>query len=62
VVALDLGETRTGVAISDPGGILARPLEVVPSERLSRYLETLLAEEGIMVILVGRLSGETSFE
>jgi putative Holliday junction resolvase len=58
---LDLGEVRTGVAISDPGGSLARPLEVVPSDRLSQYLRTLLAEEGITEVVVGipkTLSGE----
>ena len=58
---MDLGEVRTGVAISDPGGSLARPLEVVPSDRLSQYLCTLLAEEGITEVVVGipkSLSGE----
>ncbi|HEX2109307.1 MAG TPA: RuvX/YqgF family protein, partial [Rubrobacteraceae bacterium] len=65
VAALDLGEARTGVAISDPGGMLARPLQVVPSERLIGYLETLLGNEGITVILVGvprRLGGGVGFQ
>ncbi len=56
---------RTGVAISDPGGVLARPLEVVSSEQLAGYLETLLADEGISKILVGvpkTLSGDTGFQ
>jgi putative Holliday junction resolvase len=38
---------------------------VVPSERLARYLETLLADEGITEILVGvpkTLSGEAGFQ
>jgi putative Holliday junction resolvase len=62
---LDLGEARTGVAISDPGGMLALPLQVVPSERLIGYLETLLGNEGITEILVGvprRLGGEAGFQ
>ena len=62
---MDLGEARTGVAISDPGGMLARPLQVVPSERLIGYLETLLGNEGITEILVGvprRLGGEAGFQ
>ncbi len=29
VIALDYGSARTGVAISDPSGTIARPLEVV---------------------------------
>lgn len=41
------------MAISDPGGSLARPLEIVPSHRLTRYLGTLLAEEGIREVVVG---------
>ena len=41
------------MAISDLGGSLAWPLEVVPSHRLTRYLGTLLAEEGIREVLVG---------
>ncbi|CAA9449603.1 MAG: hypothetical protein AVDCRST_MAG80-2121 [uncultured Rubrobacteraceae bacterium] len=53
------------MAISDPGGSLARPLEVVPSDRLTEYLGTLLAEEGITEILVGipkTLGGEVGFQ
>jgi putative pre-16S rRNA nuclease len=63
--ALDLGEARTGVAVSDPGGSLARPLEVVPSERLTEYLDTLLAQEGITEVVVGlprTLDGEVGFQ
>jgi putative Holliday junction resolvase len=53
------------VAIADPGGVLARPLEVVPSERLSGYLQNLVADEGITEILVGvpnTLGGEAGFQ
>ena len=45
--------------------MLARPLQVVPSERLVGYLETLLGTEGITEILVGvprRLGGEVGFQ
>ena len=65
LVALDIGEARTGVAISDPDGILARPLEVVPSDRLTEYLRTLLTEEGVSEVLVGvpkTLGGEVGFQ
>jgi putative Holliday junction resolvase len=65
VVALDLGEVRTGVAISDPGGSLARPLEVVPSDQLMGHLHELLAKEGVKEILVGvpkTLGGEVGFQ
>lgn len=47
--------------MSDPGGSLARPLEVVPSDRLSRYLRALVIEQGITEVVVGvpkTLAGE----
>ena len=65
MAALDLGEARTGVAISDPGGSLARPLDVVPSDELTEYLRGLLAEEGVGEVVVGvpkTLVGESGFQ
>ena len=62
---MDLGEAYSGVAISDPGRSLARPLEVLPSEKLTEYLRTLLAEEGITEVVVGvpkTLGGELGFQ
>lgn len=53
------------MAISDPGGSLARPLEVVPSDRLTEYLGRLLSEEGVAEVLVGlpkTLKGEVGFQ
>jgi putative Holliday junction resolvase len=56
VLALDYGSARTGVAVSDPTGTLARPLGVVEragSEAgLARVLE-LAREEGVELIVVG---------
>ncbi len=51
------------MAISD--GILARPLEVVPSDWLMEYLDTLLVEEGITEVVVGvpkTLEGEVGLQ
>lgn len=64
IVALDLGEVRTGVAVSDPGATIARPLEVVPSEELSAYLGDLV-REGVAEVVVGvpkTLGGEVGFQ
>lgn len=41
VLALDYGSARTGVAVSDPTGTLARPLEVVEQASTSAGLERL---------------------
>jgi putative Holliday junction resolvase len=65
VLALDLGEVYTGVAISDPGVTLARPLEVVSSDRLEEYLRALQTEEDVSEIVVGiprTLGGEVGFQ
>lgn len=56
VLALDYGSARTGVAVSDPTGTVARPLGVVEragSETgLARVLE-LARDEGVERIVVG---------
>ena len=56
---------RTGVAVSDPGGVLASPRDVVPSGDLSTYLRRLVDEEGVYEVVVGvprTLGGEVGFQ
>jgi len=56
VVALDYGAARTGVAISDPTGTLARPLSVVEkaaTERGLAELRDLIAREQAERVVVG---------
>ena len=56
VVALDYGSARTGVAVSDPTGTIARPLGVVEraaSEAGLARLAELVREEGAELIVVG---------
>ena len=43
VLALDYGSARTGVAVSDPSGTVARPVGVVARVRSDRGREELLA-------------------
>jgi putative Holliday junction resolvase len=64
VLALDFGSARTGVAISDPTGTVARPVEVVERATtdagLARIVE-LVREHGVERVVVGlplTLSGE----
>jgi putative Holliday junction resolvase len=60
-----MGEVRTGIAVSDPEGVIARPLEVVPSADLSDSLRRLIHEEGISEIVVGvprTLRGDLGFQ
>ena len=56
VVALDFGRARTGVAVSDPTGTLARPLGVVEraaTEAGLARLAQLVREEGAEQVVVG---------
>jgi putative pre-16S rRNA nuclease len=56
---------RTGVAVSDTGRVIARPLEVVPSADLSGFLGRLVREEDVSEIVVGipkTLGGDVGFQ
>ncbi len=56
---------RTGIAVSDPDGLIARPLEVVPSAELGEALGRMVGEEGVSEIVVGvpkTLGGEVGFQ
>ena len=56
---------RTGVAVSDDEGLIARPLEVVPTIDLMNYLGRLVREDGVSEIVVGvpkTMGGEVGFQ
>jgi putative holliday junction resolvase len=56
VVALDYGSARTGVAVSDPTGTLARPIGVIERAGTEAGLERLvelIASEGAERVVVG---------
>jgi putative Holliday junction resolvase len=56
VVALDYGSARTGIAVSDPTGTLARPVGVVErvgTEAGLEQLVRLIASEGAERVVVG---------
>jgi putative Holliday junction resolvase len=58
-LAVDVGSVRVGVARSDPGGVLATPLTVLPSgpgakaEQARAELARLAADQGAMEVIVG---------
>ena len=57
ILALDVGERHTGVAISDPTGTIARPLETVhhhSRQRLVAAVTALVAEHDVGAVVVGR--------
>jgi putative Holliday junction resolvase len=56
VVALDYGSAKTGVAVSDPTGTLARPIGVIERAGTEAGLERLvelIASEGAERVVVG---------
>ncbi len=56
VLALDYGSARTGVAVSDPTGTVARPLEIVEradSDAGLARLAQLVREEEVELVVVG---------
>ena len=56
ILALDYGQARTGVAVSDPTGELARPLEIVERAATDAGLDRLaaiVAEEAAEKVVVG---------
>ena len=56
IVAVDYGSARTGVAVSDPTGTLARPVGVIERAATAAGLERLvelIAEEGAERVVVG---------
>ena len=56
VLAIDHGTKRMGIALSDPSGMIALPLEFVPAEPFNAFLErlkTLIREKEVEMILVG---------
>lgn len=53
ILALDIGDRWTGVAISDPLGILPRPYDTSKTSDLYTFLEKVITKENISTIIVG---------
>jgi len=53
ILALDIGDRWTGVAISDPLGILSRPYATSKTVELNSFLEKTIEKEHISIIVVG---------
>jgi putative Holliday junction resolvase len=56
VLAIDHGTKRMGIALSDPSGMIAQPLEFVPAEPFAGFLTRLkeiLKEKEVDLIIIG---------
>lgn len=52
-LGIDYGKARVGVAVSDPLGIFASPLETVPSAKIIEYLQKYALSETVERFVVG---------
>ncbi|WP_162341549.1 Holliday junction resolvase RuvX [Cyclobacterium salsum] len=53
ILAIDLGTKRTGLAVTDPLGMVANPLETIPTHNLFNYLKLYLEKEEVTAIVIG---------
>lgn len=63
LIAIDYGTKRTGLAVTDPLGIIASPLETVETKQLERYLADYFKREDVATIVVGyprQMNGQPS--
>lgn len=53
IIGIDYGSARVGLAVSDPLGIFASPLETVPAAKIIDYLQKFAASETIVRFVLG---------
>lgn len=53
ILAIDFGNKRTGIAVTDPLQIIASPLETVPTHTLIEYLKAYFLSEDVEKIVLG---------
>lgn len=53
IMALDYGAKRTGIAVTDPLGIIATPLDAIPSHTLMDFLKAYFEKEDVTEVVIG---------
>ena len=56
VLGIDYGERRIGLALSDPMGIIAKPLGIIDRKKTTDYISEILntsKEKNVNIIVVG---------
>lgn len=53
IAAIDYGTRRTGIAVTDPGQLIATPLETVLTHELMAFLESYFRKEEVELLVVG---------
>lgn len=63
ILAIDYGQKRTGIAVSDPLRMIAGGLDTVPTHTLFDFLADYMQKEGVDIIVIGKptqMNGEDS--
>ena len=53
LLAFDYGTKRTGLAVTDPGQIVASPFETIHTHEIFKFLDKYLTEEDVEAFVVG---------
>jgi len=53
ILAIDYGRKRTGLAVTDPGRIIANGLETVSTHLVMEYLDKFFSKEKVDIVVVG---------
>lgn len=53
IIGIDFGRKRTGIAVSDPLGIFASPLDTVHSAKIIEYIKNYASSQRIVRFVVG---------
>ena len=63
ILAIDYGQKRTGLAVTDPLRITANPLLTIPTNQLENWLQDYLAHNQVDEVVIGhptQLNGQES--
>ena len=53
ILAIDYGTKRTGLAVTDPGKMIASPMETVATHELMNFLDDYFKKEEVETLVVG---------
>ena len=53
ILAIDYGQKRTGIAVTDPLQIIANPLDTLPSGEVLDFLKSYFQKEDVETVVVG---------
>ncbi len=60
ILAIDYGQKRTGVAVTDPLQMIPQPLAAIPSDQILDFIKGYLSKEPVELIVVGLPQPSTS--